>query len=384
MGFVKERLIKHYFMHKYFGLYGKAFEKVRKDHSQLFDHRRGTYFRKSSDFLSNRNNWYVIFLLVGICFAIPLVFNCEFLNVITISEKTLNILVDQRTTNIATIISISLVVVGFLINNLAVKSPTTYKLLFKKSLLYLTIYLTLSTIFWFIVLSTLRDTIPQHPFSRSVVAGTYLSLFILVLIGILFRNIIYYTNEKEINSMLSKELIKEAKNNLKTILLKKYSSKIYQEFMSERGLKRRTNDMNLDILFSAQNVTNDDLFSAESNTKNRYLKNVNLAILKVLVKTDFIKEYDVLTLGDLVNVKSLNTISFKAEKYEGLKKWLLKRCFYTSKKPVLKEVSDDYRKEFDSKILQLAEESKHKSLSQPLSAFIELYKLQMQHQNENI
>lgn len=184
--------------------------------------------------------------------------------------------------------------------------------------------------------------------------------------------------------MLSKELIKEAKNNLKTILLKKYSSKIYQEFMSERGLKRRTNDMNLDILFSAQNVTNDDLFSAESNTKNRYLKNVNLAILKVLVKTDFIKEYDVLTLGDLVNVKSLNTISFKAEKYEGLKKWLLKRCFYTSKKPVLKEVSDDYRKEFDSKILQLAEESKHKSLSQPLSAFIELYKLQMQHQNENI
>lgn len=123
-------------MNKYFGLYGKAFEKVQKDHSQLLDHGWGTFFRKSSDFLSNRNNWYVIFLLVGICFAIPFVLNCEFLNVITISEKTLNILVDQRTTNIATIISISLVVVGFLINNLAVKSPTTYKLLFKKSLLY--------------------------------------------------------------------------------------------------------------------------------------------------------------------------------------------------------------------------------------------------------
>ena len=37
---------------------------------------------------------------------------------------------------------------------------------------------------------------------------------------------------------------------------------------------------------------------------------------------------------------------------EGLKKWLLKRCFYTSKKAVLKEVSDDYRKEFDSKIIK--------------------------------
>lgn len=184
--------------------------------------------------------------------------------------------------------------------------------------------------------------------------------------------------------MLSKELIKEAKNNLKIILLKKYSSKIYQEFMSERDLKRRTNNMNLDILFTTRNVTNDDLFMEESNTKNRYLKNVNLPILKVLIKTDFIKEYDVLTLGDLVNVKSLNHLSFKAEKFEGLKKWLLKRCFYTSKKAVLKEASEDYRKEFDSKILQLTEESKYKSLSQPLSAFLELYKLQMQHQNENI
>ncbi|MBK8344748.1 MAG: hypothetical protein IPL12_16550 [Bacteroidetes bacterium] len=115
-----------------------------------------------------------LFLGVLLIFIISPFIDISVLNIIDIKSETAVYIVYQRTASIATIISITLVVVGFILNNLAVKSALVYRLLFKKSLLYPIIYLTLSTIACFIAASTLRDSLPSFEFTRVVMAGTIL------------------------------------------------------------------------------------------------------------------------------------------------------------------------------------------------------------------
>lgn len=376
-------------MNKYFGLYSKASKKVKANHDDLFDSFTIVCRRKVSNFFSSRNNWIWIFILVTIFFIIPIFLDFHVFNIITFNKDTVRSLVDQRTTNIATIISISLVVVGFLINNLAIKSPVTYKLLFNRSLLYLTIYLTLSTIFLFIIISTVRDTIPELIYAKLVLAGTYLSLIILFLIGVLFRKIIYFTNEKEISSMLSQELLTEGKNKLKLILIKKYSSEIYKSFMDEREIVEMQHSITLEALLNSQRSSASDLLSVNDEDNHAFLHNVNLTLLNILIKFELVESYDSITIGDHKNFKKLDFIYLKDEydqstkqKFlrrcsQSLKRWFLKRCFLSTKKDIFLESSDIYRKEFDNKIFQLAEENKYRNLSDPLNSYLELYKIQM-------
>lgn len=376
-------------MNKYFGLYSAASKKVKANHDDLFDSFTIVCRRKVSNFFSSRNNWIWIFILVTIFFIIPIFLDFPVFNIITFNKDTVRSLVDQRTTNIATIISISLVVVGFLINNLAIKSPVTYKLLFNRSLLYLTIYLTLSTIFLFIIISTIRDTIPELIYAKLVLAGTYLSLIILFLIGVLFRKIIYFTNEKEISSMLSQELLTEGKNKLKLILIKKYSSEIYKSFMDEREIVEMQHSITLETLLNSQRSSASDLLSVNDEDNHAFLHNVNLTLLNILIKFELVESYDSITIGDRKNFKKLDFIYLKDEydqstkqKFlrrcsQSLKRWFLKRCFLSTKKDIFLESSDIYRKEFDNKIFQLAEENKYRNLSDPLNSYLELYKIQM-------
>lgn len=185
---------------------------LKMNHKSLYEPFHKNFLITTFNFLSEKEQWWFVLLFVLSVFGIGSFITFESLQFITLTSETSKILVDQRTTNVATIISITLVVVGFLINNLAVKSEITYKLLFKSSFLYPTIYLTLSTIGSFIIVSTIRDTsIPNFNYSNAVIAGTFLVFLILLLIGFLFRTIIQFTNDREIANLLHRQFIKEAK-----------------------------------------------------------------------------------------------------------------------------------------------------------------------------
>ncbi len=210
---------------------------IKPHHKDFFEPWHKSIVNKLLNYISERDRYILVPVIVFAVFAISFLIDFDYFNIVKITPKTLYSIVDQRTANIVIISSITLVVVGFLISNLAVKSPITYMLLFKKSFLYPIIYLTLSTIACLILTSTLRDTIDFFYFSRAVLAGTFLALLILILIGFLFRTIIKFTNDKEIAKMLDRELMREAKENTKEILLKKYSKEQYVNLMHEKGLK---------------------------------------------------------------------------------------------------------------------------------------------------
>ncbi|MBM6498932.1 hypothetical protein [Flavobacterium macrobrachii] len=359
----------------------RAKKEIKRFNKSLYNPIHIDLINNCHDFISNRNNWAWVFMFVIFCFWLPTYINFETLNVLKIDISTVKTIVDQRTTNLATIISISLVVVGFLINNLAVKSPITYKLLFKKSLLYLTIYLTLSTIFVFIIASTLRDSIPEFEYTRLVLGGTYLCLLILFIIGYLFRKIIHFTSEKEISKMLSKELLNEGKKILRQSLIKKYSNDVYKKFIERYGTEEYNFIFTIDDLLGKKmkaRIVDVD----EEELKYKTLTDVNLLFLRIFIwykkrKRDNRIYYKNLRLDEQINYIDNDILWMESIDNSKFEKFILRKCLRLKKIEKSQTIENIYRNEFDQKIIQLAEENKYRNLEEPLDAYIELYKLQM-------
>lgn len=360
---------------------------IRENHKDLFSPSHRNLLIRFSNYISDKEQWWVVLLFVVIFFAFSSLFRgIDFLNFISIKDETSRILVDQRTTNIATIISITLVVVGFLINNLAVKSSLTYKLLFKKSYLYPTIYLTLSTIGCFIIVSTLRDTkIPFFDFSRAVLAGTYLVFIILFLIGFLFRTIIQFTNEKEISSMLHRQFIDEAKENIKRILIRKYSIEQFTSIVQKAGAKEYDFAESwsfADANFEVKEISADEISNIE--LKNKVIQDIqiNRIISFILRKKRNNAEtifYHKLGL-DIISTETNNFIWVKGKPNSKWNQFILSTCLSLKQIPQKEKETDSYRKYYDKKLEELSEESKYRNLETVLDSYIELYTLQMQNQ----
>jgi hypothetical protein len=360
---------------------------IRENHKDLFVPMHENLLNRFSNYISEKEQWWVVLLFVIIFFAFSSIFSrFDFLNIINLKDETSKILVDQRTTNIATIISITLVVVGFLINNLAVKSSLTYKLLFKKSYLYPTIYLTLSTIGCFIIVSTLRDTtIPFFNFSRAVLAGTYLVFIILFLIGFLFRTIIQFTNDKEISGMLHKQFMNEAKENMKRILLRKYSIEQYKETVQKAGAKEY--DFAEAWSFTDINVKEregPEESKVKLQKKNRIIQDIHLNRIVSLIKRKKQKKAETVYFSMLeLDSVSEETHDFIWEKGKSNSKWhkfVLNSCLSLKLLPKRDKETDTYRKYYDKKLEELSEESKYRSLETVLESYLELYTLQIKNQ----
>lgn len=369
------------FRHNIIWLSYRVKKHLKKTHSDLFNPFYYRIYLNLFNSLTARKNWWIILIIIISFFLISSCINISFFNFLNFDSKIAKSIIDPRTTNLAAIISMSLVVVGFLITNLAMKSSTTITLLFKNSYIYFTLYVTLSTISCFIILSNLRDTLSDFVFSRAVLAGTYLSVLILFLIGILFRNIIHFTDEKKISEMLKKELLQEAKQKLIKNLFEKYSYDLYNEIVS-----RHCSKYNFVENITLKNLLNNNYKISEDLSKEddyRVAKDIN--ITGVLIFIFFKKlnkksklQYKSLKINESFNYYDDN-IWAEGKKNNKFEKWFLRRCIKTKKKGSI--TSDDiYRNEFDQKIFQLAEESKYRNLEYPLDAYLDLYKLQMKNQ----
>lgn len=355
---------------------------LRQNNKDLYEPAHKSAIRKFINFVSESNQWWFVFLFVLALVLVSPLINIDSLNFLTIELQTANLIVDQRTANIAAIISITLVVVGFILNNLAVKSPVVYGLLFKKSLLYPIIYLTLSVIGIFIAISTLRDTLSSFVFTRFVLAGTYFAVLILVLIAMLFRKILLFSNEKEIDKMLDEELMIEAKQNLKAILLQKHSEEIFASKMKEKGAKE------YDWSYSWGKATHINVIENEDTTEDKKMKkenlvyDVNLTSLSNFIDNKNTNEeilYEKLSLDNSITqvdnfIWVQNNANTKKEKNN------LQRSLVLKAKP--KKKMDNYamRKFYDDKFERLSEQDNHRSMEQILESYLKLYELQMQYQ----
>jgi len=357
---------------------------IRDKHSDLFKSKFEEYILNLQEYSFDRKRWWFILLLVTIVFCISLIINSfGFLNFISMESSTAKILVDQRTGNIASITSITLVVVGFLINNLAVKESYAYSLLFKHSYLYPIVYLILSTIGCLFIVSSLRDELDNFQFNNAVLAGTCLSIIILFFIGFLFKKIIDFTDEKKIRGLLHKELMIESIRSLKQTLLKKYSNELYINEMVKENVKEYDWTGSIDYAnFNAEMI---EIPEQNVSVKyiEKYLFDVNLKSLKkfILKKQNNNEQvsYRDLSLGEIITYNDRYILE-KDKAFTNKEKSVLKKCLKLKKnKQPLKE-NNTMRKYFDNKLEDLSNKSDYRNLEDLLSSYYELYKLQIDNQ----
>lgn len=351
---------------------------LRQKHKDLFEPFYKPHSRNLRNFISNSKQWWLILSVILIIFIISPFINIEILNFIEISTQTSTSIVDQRTANIATIISITLVVVGFILNNLAVKSPLVYGLLFKKTLLYPIIYLILSVIGTFIVISTLRDTLPSFIYSRLVLTGTYFALLILFLIGMLFRKVFLFSNEKEIDKMLEVELIIEARTNLKRILIQKYSEEIYVATLQQKGAKEYDwSEAWANISPQTNSIPRDEVIIKN----DKIIDDINLKYISNFITKKNVKEqlfYQKISLESIIN-EADNYIWEKNKFNSKTERGILKKALVL-KKNNSDEYHETVRKFFDEKFELASDQDRSKDFEKYLSAYLKLYELQIQNQ----
>lgn len=347
---------------------------LKNKYPDLFDQ---SLIRRFWQALNRKEQWWLILgIVVTVFFVFPQI-NVEWFNFIPLETKDAESLVDQRTANIASIISISLVVVGFLISNMAIKETFAYDILFEETSLYPLVYLTLSTIACFVITSTLRDWIEPEMFVRIVISGTYLVLSILILIGRLFGKIIHFTSNKNIEYLLHEKLMIEAKLCTLDALIGKYSEREYNELMSRYGVSK------FDWL---ANIDNDNVIFGEEvipTPEYRIIADVNIVTLNNFIQTKiqagdpvYFKE---ISLGALTTeidnyIWVQNTENSQRERKE------LKRALVSYRIPRKQKNSRAIRGHFAQKMEDWSNSNNYKNLDSLLRSYIELYQIEMQHQ----
>lgn len=168
----------------------------------------------------------VVPIIIICTYILSRLINIPFFVFVTIDQDIASIFIDQKTSNVATIISIKLAVVGLLLGNLAIKEAITYNLMFVRSCVHLIVTYTLTTIFCQIVTSTFRKSAPtgyEYLYPKAVLAGTDMVISILFLIGYLFKTVMLFSNSNALQQILKQELIVETQQNIHVFLLNKIS-----------------------------------------------------------------------------------------------------------------------------------------------------------------
>lgn len=161
-------------------------------------------------------------------FVLGQMFSPNALQWLHIPVATSYIIIDQRVSNLATIFSITLVVIGWLLTNLSIKESLSFKLLFKRTYLYPIFYFVGTLIACLIAFSLLRH---EHfvNLGNIVIAGTCLIILALILITFLFVGFIKVVDAAFLYNALGTEVIKEVNIQARKEILIRRSRTVYKE-----------------------------------------------------------------------------------------------------------------------------------------------------------
>jgi uncharacterized membrane protein YiaA len=342
------------------------------------------------NFIIDRKNWWVILFFVLFLFFVTPLLNTNLINFIEIKPETAKSIVDQRTANFAAIISMTLVIVGFLINSLALKEPNAYKVLFKYSYFYPIIYFTLCTISCFIILSTIRDNFTSSTFdyfSRSVIAGTYAALLILILIGVLFNRILVFTDSKQIKKIYHEDLINDSKKIIKNSLLISLSEQYYETFMLENKISKfdfleglfhynvsNSQSESADISEMSEDQFN-DLIPVQNEIYDINLRKIRKYIeLSKKDKSDDLR-YKSIKIGDFMGESTYCISPAKAGLNSDREKRILNNSVVFNKNQNKKSSLSNSREYFDSKLEEAVNDNKEKDIESLLESYLAIYEL---------
>lgn len=346
---------------------------VRTNHIELFNSQWSVILNFCKKHLQSKNSYLIILGVFVVSTAINLFArNISFFNFIEIELDTAKSLVDQRTSNIATIISITLAVIALLINNIGMKESISYNHLFESTFLYPIIYFTISTIGYFFIVSTIRDWIDPNIFIRLVIQGIYFALLILIFIAFLFKKIVDYFDRKSILKYLGEKLLNEGEEFLIPILIRRYSKNIFSQSMEAMGLTLLSvNNMSDTATILFNNVPEPQHFeiidvniSKLERYKKKHIGSNNGNYVEIML-CSYVSDFDI--------IKKVGSNSTDSQ-IRYLKRSLILKPFSPTKKVVT-----PFRTYFEGKLEDSVSEGSKKDLKIVLEYLEQLYELEMKH-----
>jgi hypothetical protein len=340
--------------------------RVKNENSFLYEN----FYKECLNHLFHFKHWHYIVLLTILIFFFLQIIDIDFLNIIDVKKEDVKQLIENRTTNIVTLISITFAVIGFLISNLAIKDGYIYSLLFKNSRFFSITYFVLSLIASFIILSTLKNHIPIEYVIRIFISGTYLILMGIFFIGYLFTRLILYTNDKYLHKIIRKDFFFESKKYLIIILREDYMKGI---LFNELG-------------FGIYNNYHQNRLKGHTNPKlpsGTLVKDINIKKVKKILLKNKITSNNVYINVNYEDKFAINQNGFffilinnqEINYQEVIKK--LNKCIILEKMKVDLlpiEVILDY---INQKVIEHTSKNNHKQVSEFTNMYFEYYDLQI-------
>jgi phosphatidylglycerophosphate synthase len=302
-----------------------TFIKIKSANPEIYKSNINNQKNKFLSYLSMRSKWWITFLIVIAIFSLGFI-GC-FIEKLDDTEK-LNKLINTRITNIVTIVSIAIIVIGLLINNTIRYEKHKFEIILKETYISLIITFFLSTISSMIILSIVSFFIESDKLIAFVLISHLMILTNIFLIGFLFVRIVsilqhsnfekFYVNY--LNEKYKIELFKVFYKSISKYLLKKSYSKV-DSIGSYFG--------NLNFDSSNKKITAIDL----KNNKPVLLTDIKVKKLeeKLIKLNGKINNFNITYKDSYIHKELLNDYTVFWINHENIKPKPLRRLFKTRK-----------------------------------------------------
>jgi hypothetical protein len=263
----------------------RAKKAAKTSNPELFENATRLWWHKNKHIITSRESWWIWLIVVLVIYSGAIILGGGILNVIGISPSTARILIDQRASDVAVLMSISLVVLGFILSNLSEKGSFALALLFEVSFFYPIFYFTLLNIGGLFLSSMLRDELLDSSLIQVAVTGTYLGVTSLILIAYLFGFVLKFSNEEYLTRLYSKLLVNEVRLQLRESMVQSSASVIYKETLVDLGLSlyNEINDLHKRIFTGEMGYSGNSNPKRNRKTRSRIV-DINMRRLSRYVK----------------------------------------------------------------------------------------------------
>jgi hypothetical protein len=264
----------------------------KQNFKEVFPNRHTKCKRWFLNFLGSAKSIKLIPFVTIIFFGIGQIkfLHLSFLQCLNILPSSAIGIIDQRTSNLATLFSITLVLIGWLLTNISVKEDVSFVLLFKRTYLYPIFYFIISLIACLMICSLLRDE-KWFDLGDAIVSAMYLIIAALAAITFLFYRLLKVVGPDFLYSSLENEVMSELYQVARKNILREKSRSIYQKFCEGLGLvngiKFGTNltQFNGINITPSPNQNNNTTTQSVSNVKRSFvIRDIKLSIISKEVK----------------------------------------------------------------------------------------------------
>jgi len=344
----------------------QADNRLKSENSFLYENYRNIFINHFFNF----KNWYYVLVSTLILFFFLEKIDIDLFNIIDVDSNEVKQLIENRTTNIVTLISVTFAVIGFLIANLAIKDSYIYNLIFRESRFFSVTYFVLTLIASFVILSTLKTHLELEYVKRVYMSGTYLILIAIILIAYLFTRLIKYTNDKYLHDIIKDDFCLESKKYLTGVMIESYMKVI---LFNEVGFKRYN--------FMLQNMLTG--FSDDDQPSNSIVKDIKIEKIKkillqnqiphesVYVNLNYEDKFSINDNGFFFIWNNLQNVNLE-EVIRELNKCIILQKVEVEQLPI--EAVLDY---INQKIVEHTSKNNHKQVSEFMNMYFEFYELQL-------